>query len=632
MNSLPTVYQQFIHKSRYARWDEELGRREEWNETVARYFNFFEEHLKDKYDYKVPLEQRQWLESMVLNLKAMPSMRAIMTAGPALKRENMAGFNCSYLPVDNTRAFDEILYILMNGTGVGFSVESKYVQKLPCIPDELHPTDTAIVVADSKLGWASSLRELIALLYAGKVPNWDTSRVRPAGERLKTFGGRASGPEPLRNLFGFTVEVFNRAKGRKLSTLECHDIVCKIAEVVVVGGVRRSALVSLGDINDDQIRRAKIGQWWIDNPQRALANNSWVANSRPSMETFFSEWYSLYESKSGERGLFSRYGAINQMIRNGARRDTEYEFGSNPCLELLLRPMQTCNLSEVVMRYNDNLNDLSEKIKAATILGTWQSTLDNFRFIRKQWSDNQKEERLLGVSLTGIYDWLPDNDLGELEKLKHIAIDVNKEEAYKLGINSSTGITCVKPSGTVSQLVDSSSGMHPRHSEYYIRTVRGDIKDPLTQFLVDQNIPCEPDHLAPKSTVVFSFPIKSPEGAICRRHLDAIEQLENYKELQNGFCEHKPSVTINVKEQEWLNVGAWVYNNIDDVIGVSFLPDAEHSYKQAPYQDCTKEEYELAQSKMPQTINWNDLREYEREDNTVASQELACAAGFCEII
>lgn len=627
---LPTVYQQFIYKSRYARWVEELSRREEWPETVTRFFDFFTEHLREKYRYKVPVEQRKWLESMVLNLKAMPSMRAIMTAGLALKRENMAGFNCSYLPIDDPRAFDEILYILMNGTGVGFSVENHNIQKLPIVPDSIHPTETVIVVSDSKIGWASSLRELIALLYVGKEPKWDTSKVRPAGSRLKTFGGRASGPEPLQDLFKFVVEIFKKAIGRKLTTLECHDIVCKIAEIVVVGGVRRSALASLGDLNDDLMRRAKIGQWWIDNPQRALANNAWVAVERPTMDIFMPEWASLYESRAGERGMFSRYGAIKHIQKNG-RRDIATTYGSNPCHEILLLPNQTCNLSEVVLRLGDTEQEVYEKLKAASIFGTWQSTLDNFRFIRKKWSDNQQEERLLGVSLTGFCDWGPENATF-LQNMKECAILTNKEEAEKLGINASVATTAVKPSGTVSQLTDASSGMHARHSPHYVRTVRGDKKDPLTHFLIDKGIPWENDLMSPMNTVVFSFPIKSPDGAICRNNLTAIDQLEMYKHLQDNYCEHKPSVTINVKEHEWLEVGAWVYKNIDDVIGVSFLPDTEHSYRQAPYQDITEEQYKETMSTFPTEINWEELKEYEKEDNTVGSQEYACSSGFCEIV
>lgn len=629
------LYQQFIYKSRYARWNEEVGRREELIETIDRYFNFFTVHLREKYNYIIPIEQKEWLRQLVLTYEVMPSMRALMTAGPALKRENMAGYNCSFIPIDDAKAFDEILYVLMNGTGVGFSVEQIHVNKLGIIPDEIHKTDTTVIVQDSKEGWGKAVRELIALLYAGQEPSFDISKVRKAGERLKTFGGRASGPGPLVELFKFIIVIFKQATGRKLTSLECHDIVCKAAEAVIVGGVRRSALISLSDLSDNSMQGAKSGQWWINNSQRALANNSAVYNYTPDMATFFPEWCSLYESKSGERGIFNRDATKKQMLRFG-RREIEHTFGTNPCGEALLRPYQTCNLTEVIIKPYDTKESFLKKVEAATILGTWQSTLDEFKYLRKKWSEIEKEERLLGVSLSGIFDNPLFVDISKsgvlLNDGRSLAIKTNSNIAKQIGINASVGITLNKPSGTVSQLVDCASGCHARHSEYYIRTVRGDKLDPLTTFLIDNNIPHEDCVLNPKSTVVFSFPHKSPRGAITRHQLDAIKHLEIYKLYKEHWCEHNPSITITVREKEWLEVGAWVYKNIENVIGLTFLPHTEHSYQQAPYQDCTKEEYEKLLNLLPEKLNWELLKEYEKEDNTVASQELACAAGYCEIV
>jgi ribonucleoside-triphosphate reductase (thioredoxin) len=643
-NMLPTLYQEFIHKSRYARWLWDENRRENWDETVARYFNFFDEHIKEVTGYTVTKEERKELEQAVLNLEIMPSMRCLMTAGEALKRENVAGYNCSYVAVDNPRSFDEILYILMNGTGVGFSVESKYVDQLPMVPEELFPTDTTIQVADSKLGWAKALKELIHLLYAGQVPNWDLSKVRPAGAPLKTFGGRASGPAPLDDLFNFTVATFKKAAGRRLSTLECHDVVCKIAEIVVVGGVRRSALISLSDLSDDRMRVAKSGDWWKENVQRALANNSFVAKEKPDVGIFMREWLSLYESRSGERGIFSRQASKKQAEKFG-RRDPDHDFGTNPCSEIILRSREFCNLTEVVVRGNDTPETLKRKVKLATILGTFQSTLINFKYLSKKWQENCGEERLLGVSLTGIMDnqftngaaALPSETQVEyrledmLEGLREEAVKTNKLWAAKLNIPVSAAITCVKPSGTVSQLVDSASGIHARHSPYYIRTVRADKKDPLAVMMKDMGFPVEDDVTKPEHTYVFSFPQKSPDHAVFRKDMSAIEQLELWLTYQRWWCEHKPSVTISVKEEEWPAVGAWVYDHFDEMSGVSFLPFSDHVYRQAPYQDCTKEEYEALLAKMPKNVNWADLAKYEKRDSTTGSQELACVAGGCEI-
>ena len=634
---LPTPYQEYIHLSRYSRYDYTKNRRETWEETVDRYFNFFKGHLLEQCEFKVPSSVITNIKKAILNLEIMPSMRCLMTAGEALKRENVAGYNCSYIAIESFRSFDELLYVLMNGTGVGFSVERQYVQNIPVINDEFYETDTVIIVSDSKLGWAKALRELIYLLAAGQIPQWNLSRVRQAGSPLKTFGGRASGPEPLEDLFKFCVNIFRGAAGRKLTSLEAHDICCKIAEIVVVGGVRRSALLSASNLSDDRMRHAKSGRWWESNVQRALANNSACYTERPDMGIFMEEWKSLYESKSGERGIFNREAAKEQAAKNG-RRDPDHEFGTNPCSEIILRSKEFCNLTEIVVREDDTHETLKQKVKLATILGTWQSTLTNFKYLNKKWNENCVEERLLGVSMTGIMD-CPlthsyNNGLGDLLKeLKQVAIDTNKEWAKKLNINQSAAITCVKPSGTVSQLVDSASGIHARHNPYYVRTVRADKKDPLAKMMKDAGFPLEDDVTKPDHTWVFSFPIKGPEKGIYRKDMSAIEHLELWKVYQDNWCEHKPSITVSVKEDEWLAVGAWVYENFDKMSGVSFLPFADHSYRQAPYQDCSKQEYETLLKKMPDDIVWAKLSEYEEKDMTHGSQELACSAeGGCEIV
>ena len=637
-NYLPTSYQEFIHLSRYSRWLPEKSRRETWDETVARYFDFFTEHLKETVNFDLTKSLRDELEQAVLGLRVMPSMRCMMTAGEALKRENIAGYNCSYVAVDRPQAFDEILYILMNGTGVGFSVERQYVNELPSIADEFHSTDTTITVADSKMGWAKAFKELVGMLYIGQIPRWNLSKIRPSGAPLKTFGGRASGPEPLESLFNFAVTIFQNAAGRKLTSLEAHDIVCKIAEVVVVGGVRRSALISLSNLSDDRMRHAKSGQWWNENGQRALANNSACYSEKPDIGIFMDEWKALYDSKSGERGIFNRESAVWMASKNGRRNTEDYEFGTNPCSEIILRNREFCNLSEVVVRTSDTRDSLLEKVRLATILGTFQSTLVNFKYVSKSWRNNCEEERLLGVSLTGIMDCKVTNGKGPhgslpavLKDLKSMAVQTNKEFAEKLGINQSVAVTCVKPSGTVSQLTDSASGIHARHNPFYIRTVRGDKKDPLTRMMVDIGFPVEDDVMNPSHTSVFSFPHKVDQGAVFRTDMTAIEQLELWKTYQECWCEHKPSVTISVKENEWLVVGAWVYENFNYMSGVSFLPFSEHTYKQAPYQDCSEQEYKMLLDKMPEIVEWNKLSEYEQTDMTIGAQELACAAGFCEI-
>jgi ribonucleoside-triphosphate reductase (thioredoxin) len=628
-NYLPTDYQSFIATSRYARWIESENRRENWRETVER---FIANVVKGKVDVRTEDD----ILFAMLNLEVMPSMRSVMTAGPALSRDNTAGYNCAYMPVDDVKSFDEAMFILLCGTGVGFSVERQYINKLPDIPELLFVSDDVITVHDSKEGWAKALRKLIALLYAGEIPTWDVSKVRPAGAKLKTFGGRASGPAPLVELFKYVVSKFSDAKGRKLSSIEVHDIMCKIGEVVVVGGVRRSAMISLSNLSDDRMRNAKSGMWWEHQGQRALANNSVAYTEQPDMETFMREWLSLVESKSGERGIFSRIASRKQAAKNG-RRNIDHEFGTNPCSEILLRPNQFCNLSEVVVRATDSIEDLERKVRLATIIGTVQSTLTNFPYLRKIWTKNTEEERLLGVSLTGILDnkLLTTANAGleaTLERLKNVAIATNAEWAERLGIPVSTAISCVKPSGTVSQLVDSASGIHARHSAYYVRTVRGDNKDPLTQFMMDQGIPSEPCVMKPDSTTVFSFPQKSPEGAITRNDMSAIEQLDFILTYQRHWTEHKVSCTVTVKENEWMEVGAYVYKHFDEMSGVSFLPHSDHTYQQAPYQDCTRHEYEMLLSVMPDKIDWAKLSEYETEDTSKGTSTFACSGGTCEIV
>ena len=637
--SLPTSYQDFIHLSRYSRWLDEKGRRETWEETVSRYFDFFIDYLRENENHKITKKEREELEQAVINLDVMPSMRALMTAGEALSKDHVAGYNCAYLSAGRVRSFDEILYILMCGTGVGFSVERGFLEKLATIAEEFEDSDTTIMVQDSKLGWAKAYKELTSLLIGGQIPRWDLSKVRAAGERLKTFGGRSSGPEPLDDLFKFTVATYKNASGRKLTSIECHDIICKIAEVVVVGGVRRSALISLSSLTDERMREAKTGQWWYENSQRTLANNSVAYKNKPEIGTFMDEWVSLYTSKSGERGIFNREAAKKTVEKLGDRRDLDYDFGTNPCSEIILRDREFCNLTEVVIRKNDTPETLKEKVRLATILGTWQSTLTNFRYLSSEWKKNCEEERLLGVSLTGIMD----NDLtngkkGEeklvslLEEMKQVAIETNKVLANKLGINQSAAITCVKPSGTVSQLVDVSSGIHPRHSEYYIRTVRADNKDPLCQFMKDNNFPHESCVMKPEHVTVFSFPVNSPKSSIMRDEITAIEQLEHWLLYQRHWCEHKPSITITVREEEWMEVGAWVYKYFDEVSGVSFLPHSDHVYKQAPYQECGKKEYKELLKKMPKDVSWNGLNGYEETDNTVGAQTLACSGNSCELV
>ncbi|CAB5221461.1 RTPR, ribonucleoside-triphosphate reductase, adenosylcobalamin-dependent [uncultured Caudovirales phage] len=637
-NFLPTLYQEFIYKSRYAKFLDKEGRRENWSETVARYFDFMTGHLQKNHNYELTANDRKELEDAVLALEIMPSMRALMTAGPSLERDNTCAYNCSYVAVDDVKAFDEAMLILMNGTGVGFSVERQYVQQLPEIPANMFECDTTIIVKDSKEGWAKAFRQLLALLYSGEVPKWDVSLLRPAGARLKTFGGRSSGPGPLEDLFKFAVKMFRGAAGRKLNSLEAHDLMCKIGEVVVVGGVRRSAMISLSNLTDERMRNAKNGSWWETNPHRALSNNSAAYTEKPEMGTFMREWLSLYDSKSGERGIFSRVASQNQAKKFG-RRDPNHDFGTNPCSEIILRPNQFCNLTEVVIRGTDGVKDIERKVRLAARLGTIQSTLTKFPYLRKIWSSNTEEERLLGVGLTGIMDNTITNGRSGhdtlakvLESLRDAAVETNKQLAAEIGIPQSAAVTCVKPSGTVSQLVDSASGIHARHNNYYIRTVRGDNKDPLTMLLKESGFPWEKCVMKPESTTVFSFPVKAPEGCVTRTEMTAVEQLEMWLLYQRHWCEHKPSVTITVKEEEWMDVGAFVYEYFDEMSGVSFLPHSDHTYRQAPYQDCNEREYSELEAIMPKVIDWQKLADYESEDNTKGSQTLACAADGCEIV
>ena len=622
-------YQEFIHKSRYARWLPEEGRRETWAETVQRYVDFWDNRGQ------ITKADGEKMYKAIYNLDVMPSMRCLMTAGEALDKDNVAGFNCSYLHIDHQKSFDEMMYVLMCGTGVGFSVERQFIDKLPTVAESFHETDTTIVVADSKIGWASAFRELIAMLYAGKVPKWDMHKVRPAGARLKTFGGRASGSQPLEDLFIFCVGIFQKAKGRRLTSIECHDICCKIAEVVVVGGVRRSALISLSNLSDPRMAKAKSGDWWRNEGQRALANNSVSYTEKPDFESFLSEMHTMYDSKAGERGIFSRVAAQKIAAKNG-RRDPEHSFGTNPCSEIILRSNQFCNLSEVVIRADDDLVSLKKKVEVASMIGSLQATLTDFRYLRNIWKRNTEEEALLGVSLTGICDhYLLGKDSPDIEKwlteMKDVAIKTNKEWADKLGINQSTAITCVKPSGTVSQLVDSASGIHPRFSKHYIRRVRSDKKDPLAQYMTAAGFPVEDDVMS-KSSLVFSFPIKSPDSSTTVKQVGAMEQLKLWKKYQDYWCEHKPSITVYYTDDEFLQVSQWIWENFDTVSGISLLPVSDHVYQQAPYEDITAEKYEELLAAMPVDVNWSDLEHFEKEDTTTGSQELACTGGACEIV
>lgn len=636
MVELPSIYQTIIAKSRYARYLPEEKRRESWEETVTRLMTFLDKQgLLDS-------PESDELKHAILNLDIMPSMRLMMSAGQAVERDNIAAYNCSYLAVNNKRAFSEALYILMNGTGVGFSCERQEIALLPAIPEKLKEVEDVIVVADSKIGWAKAFKKLLSSLWEGDIPSVDYTRVRKAGERLKTFGGRASGPEPLKKLFDFTVSTFQTAVGRKLNSLEVHDLMCMIGEVVVVGGVRRSALISLSNLTDRRMREAKQGAWYNEFPHRGLANNSVAYTEKPDSETFMEEWLSLVKSKSGERGIFNRVASQNQAGKWG-RRDPTLSYGTNPCSEIILRDKQFCNLTEVVVRAEDTFDTLANKVRLATILGTIQSTLTDFQFLSEEWKRNTEEERLLGVSLTGIMDngflsgkvderLRDDSDCLQfwLEDLRDIARETNETYAKRFGITPSVSITCVKPSGTVSQLVNSASGIHSRHSPYYIRRIRMDKKDPIYAYLKDKNIPVEDEAYRADSTAVFSFPQRAPKGAVTRNDKTALEQLDLWLIYQRHWCEHKPSVTITVRDEEWLEVGAWVWKYFDEVSGISFLPHSNHTYVQAPYEEIDEVRYDALMAEMPTNIDWSDFVEI--DDNTEGTQTLACSAsGGCEI-
>lgn len=633
MFELPTQYQQFIHLSRYARWLPEQGRRETWKETVNRYLNFMEEKFGEKLTDHIPR-----LRQAILGLDVLPSMRALMTAGPALERQNLAQFNCSFVIIDHPHVFDEILYALLCGCGVGFSVERQYICKLPIIAENFRRSNSVIVVEDSKEGWGDAYRELISALYSGVIPKWNLDKIRPAGSRLRTFGGRASGPEPLEDLFRFTCNLFQEAAGRKLNSIECHDLACKVAEAVVVGGVRRSSGISLSNPSDDRMRHAKSGEWWKERPYRSLANISAAYTEKPGMDVFIREWLALYESKSGERGFFNREAAKRKCLTNG-RREPDDDFGLNPCGETILKSAQLCNLSEVIVRADDNEDTLKGKVVLATILGTIQASLTNFPYLRGIWRKNTEEEALLGVSLTGVMDnslMSGSQSVDELREvlgdLRLLAIETNVEWAEILGINPAAAVTLQKPSGSVSQLANCSSGIHPRFSPYYIRRVRADKNDPLAKMMQDMGFPCEPDVMNPSHNLVFSFPQKSPEGAICRKDTTAVQCLDLWKAYCDCWCEHNSSVTIQVREHEWLDVGAWLYRQFDSVVGATFLPYSNHNYRQAPYEECTEEEHNEMVASQPKECDWSKLSEYEDDDETVGGQTLACSGDSCELV
>lgn len=638
---LPTDYQNYIAKSRYARFLDSEGRREHWDETVTRYLDYFEQDLDERHGYKVPATLRSELYSAIHDLHVMPSMRALMTAGEAAKRENLAVYNCAYLPLDRPRAFAEALYILMCGTGVGFSVERQYANMLPEVPSDFSRTAFDIVVGDSKMGWAVAFEDLLTCLYAGTIPHIIYDEIRSAGERLKVFGGRASGPEPLQRLFEFTIRTFRNAAGRKLNSLECHEIATMTGDIVVVGGVRRSAEISLSNLSDPRMRDAKSGDWRAHKPHLQLANNSVAYTEKPDVGAFMAEWHSIYMSKSGERGIFNRVGAQKKVLRLG-RRDHRFDFGVNPCGEIILRPRGLCNLSESVVRRNDSLAELREKARLAAILGTWQATQTRFGFVEPDWRKNAEEERLLGVSQTGIYDNpMMRGDMGmealgrQLHDLKGVVLSTNREMAYEIGISPSAAATTVKPSGTVSQLVNSPSGIHQGHAPYYIRRVSADNKDPVTQFMIDSGIPNEPHATKPNDMTVFSFPIALAHDTVTREQVTAIQHLELVKLYNNVWSEHAVSCTVSIKEHEWPEVGGWVYNNFDDVVGLAFLPHfaEDSSYTQMPYETIDKWQYEDLLAKMPKALDWSKLAEYEAgEDTVTGTREFACQGNTCEIV
>lgn len=622
---------EFIYYRTYSRWIEREGRRETWVETVDRYMNFMKENLGDK----LTAEEYNELREGILWQEAMPSMRLMWSAGSAAARCHATAYNCSYIAPSKLEDFSEIMYLSMSGTGVGFSVESQTIGQLPIIKKQSGKVLPTYVIEDSKEGWADALKTGLKTWYNGKDIKFDYSGLRPAGARLKTMGGRSSGPEPLRSLLDFArAKIFSR-QGKRLSNIDAHDIICKTGEVVVMGGVRRSALISLSDLDDMEMRNAKTGQFYLTEPQRQMANNSAAYNEKPTSTQFIEEWLALAKSGAGERGIFNR-GSLKQQLPR--RRWDKFEedwasSGVNPCGEINLKSKEFCNLTEVVARAEDIEESLIRKIRLATILGTYQSTLTDFKYLSKEWKKNCEEERLLGVSVTGQWDCPALRNEKTFSKLREAAIEVNKEYAKRFGINQSAAITCVKPSGTVSQLVDAASGMHPRHSGYYIRRVRISATDSLFQMLKEQKFPYHPEvgqTIDSASTYVLEFPVKAPSNSKFRNDMDAIEQLEYWKMVKENFTEHNPSVTISVGDNEWIVAANWLYENWDILGGLSFLPREDHVYKLAPYEEIDEERYSELAAKLPE-IDFSRIVIYEEDDETQGARELACASGVCEI-
>jgi ribonucleoside-diphosphate reductase alpha chain len=636
-----SLYQQVIFKTRYARWVEEEGRRENWDETVKRYCDYFEDHLKEKHSHKIPRKVLKEVYDSIYNLEVMPSMRTLMTSGKALESAEVANYNCAFLVVDAVRAFSEHMYVLMCGAGSGFSVERRFTEKLPEVPEELHPSDTTIIVADSRKGWCAAYNQYLNLLFAGNIAKVNVDKVRKEGTRLKTFGGYASGPGPLLDLFKHTEEIFRGAQGRQLRPIEVFSIMCYIAQIVVVGGVRRSATIALFDKDDIEMRTAKSGYWFND-PKRkhyAMANISAVFETKPAAAEFMDIWRDLVASKAGEPGILNR-----KALWEGAEaigRATRYEDGSripygvNPCSEIVLQPYSFCNLTGAAIRPEDTLEDIKKKVRVATIIGTWQATVTDFDYLRKVWQSNVEDERLLGVCLAGIMDHPVLSQTTEESarwenELRELAWEVNKSIAEDIGINTTASVTAIKPAGNSGELYDVASGIHPRYAPYYIRSIRQSNGDPMTEFLKATGIPHEVSVQNARDSI-FYFPVKSPEGAICAKDRTAIQQLEHWLHMKRNYATHTISATVYVREHEWIAVGAWVYDNFNEVTGLSFLPYDDHIYQQAPYTPCSAEDYEKARGKMPEEIDWSLLKHFEQSDSTTVSQEFACTGGSCAL-
>lgn len=627
-----TPYQDFIFYRTYSRWNDDLGRRETWQETVDRYMSFMRKNVGDKLTF----EEYQEIREAILKHEVMPSMRLMWGAGGPTARCNVSAYNCSYLAIKELRDFAETLYLLCSGTGVGFSVEKAAVDQLPVVQPQKGVPSKYFVIDDSKEGWAEALHDCLHALFNGEDAIFDFSQIRPAGARLKTMGGRAAGPQPLMDLLEFTKEVVLARQGKKLRPIDVHDIMTKIGEIVVAGGVRRSAMISLSDLEDAEVQHAKDGRFWEHSAHRALANNSAVYKQKPTREEFLSEWDALRKSGSGERGIFNR-GSLTEQVP--ARRLFEWNgvvpalAGTNPCGEIVLKDKQFCNLTEIVARAEDTEETLLKKARIATILGTYQSTLTDFKFLSSEWKRNCEDERLLGVSITGQWDSPAVRDEQVLTRMKHVAQDTNSEYAKRFGINPSTAITCVKPSGTVGQLVNASPGLHARYSEYYLKRVRISVTDPLFKMLRDLGVPSHPEVGQGESTAntfVLDFPIASPQGAVTADKLSAIAQLEHWLMMKRSWTEHNPSCTIYIKDGEWEQVRDWIYEHWDLVGGLSFLPYEDHVYELAPYTPISKEEYEKLASLFPK-IDFSVLTRYEKDDETTGAQELACVAGGCEL-